>query len=79
MNGDSNALQRQVAQAAVILQRDAQVMQMQQVALDVKMNPQDVTSKRLLLFNKTKKYLSNKNNFLYKIEYKHQKLFYLKL
>ena len=49
MNGDSNALQRQVAQAAVILQRDAQVMQMQQVALDVKMNPQDVTSKRLLI------------------------------
>ena len=49
MNGDSNALQRQVAQAAVILQRDVQVMQMQQVALDVKMNPQDVTSKSLLI------------------------------
>ena len=49
MRGDKNALQKQVAQAAIILQRDVQIQQMKEVALDIKLNPNDSTSKSLLI------------------------------
>ncbi len=49
MRGDKNALQKQVAQAAILLQRDVQIQQMKEVALDIKLNPADNTSKSLLI------------------------------